>query len=132
MNPPEAVVREFWRLMASNDFSAVGAVLAPDLVVEWPQSNERIRGPERFAQVNAEYPAHGAWRFTVDQCVGGADEVATRVSVTDGVVQAVAVSFFTVRGGRITRIVEYWPEPFEPATDRRHLTEPLHGTPAAR
>lgn len=132
MNPSEAVVREFWRLMASNDFAAVGAVLAPDLVVEWPQSNERIRGPERFAQVNAEYPAHGAWRFTVDQCVGGADEVATRVSVTDGVVQAVAVSFFTVRDGRITRIVEYWPEPFEPATDRRHLTEPLHGTPQTR
>jgi len=33
----ERVVREFWRLMASNDFGSVAAVLAEDLVVEWPQ-----------------------------------------------------------------------------------------------
>lgn len=34
------VVREFWRLMASNDFHSVAAVLASDFVLEWPQSNE--------------------------------------------------------------------------------------------
>jgi ketosteroid isomerase-like protein len=41
---PTAVdtVREFWRLMASNDFSSASAVLAPDCVLEWPQTNERI------------------------------------------------------------------------------------------
>ncbi len=37
-------VREFWRLMGTNDFLAVGTVLADDFVLEWPQSNERIRG----------------------------------------------------------------------------------------
>ncbi len=30
------VTREFWRLMATNDFHAVAAVLAPDFVLEWP------------------------------------------------------------------------------------------------
>jgi hypothetical protein len=35
--------------MASNDFHAVKAVLSPQLIVEWPQSCERIRGPENFA-----------------------------------------------------------------------------------
>jgi hypothetical protein len=48
------VVREFWRLMASNDFASVGAVLAPGFVLEWPQTNERIRGAERFARMNVE------------------------------------------------------------------------------
>ena len=42
-NPAAAeVVREFWRLMATNDFDAVAAVLAPEFVLEWPQSRERI------------------------------------------------------------------------------------------
>ena len=60
MQAPSAVevVREFWRLMATNDFDAVGAVLSPEFVLEWPQSRERIRGAERFARMNAEYPAH--------------------------------------------------------------------------
>jgi hypothetical protein len=30
------VAGEFWRLMATNDFSSVAAVLAPDFVLEWP------------------------------------------------------------------------------------------------
>ena len=41
------VVREVWRLMASNDFGSVAAVLAPEFVLEWPQSGERIRGAEQ-------------------------------------------------------------------------------------
>jgi len=40
----EDVVREFWRLMSTNDFAAVGDVLAEDFVLEWPQTEERIRG----------------------------------------------------------------------------------------
>jgi hypothetical protein len=43
------VVEEFWRLMATNDFSLVRAVLADEFILDWPQSNERIRGKERFA-----------------------------------------------------------------------------------
>lgn len=122
-----AVVREFWRLMATNEFAAVQAVLAPDFVLEWPQSRERIRGPERFVQMNAEYPAHGAWAFTVHRCVGGEaagdGEVVTDVSVTDGVQSGRAISFFTVQAGRISRLVEFWPEPYEPSAARAHLVE---------
>lgn len=120
-----AIVGEFWRLMATNDFSAVGAVLADDFVLDWPQTNERIRGTANFARLNAEYPAHGRWRFVVNRVVGGADEAVSDVSVTDGVAQARAISFFTVSGGKITTIVEYWPEPSVPPYERRHVTEPL-------
>ncbi len=54
------VVQESWHLMATNDFFAVCAVLAPEFVLEWPQSQERIRGAERFALMNQEYPAYGS------------------------------------------------------------------------
>ncbi len=123
--PPSAadVVQEFWRILATNDFYAVGALLAPDFVLEWPQSGERIRGAENFARVNAEYPAHGAWVFTVHRIVGGEGAAVSDVSVSDGVQHARALSFFTVEDGRIRRVVEFWPEPFAPAAWRAHLVE---------
>ncbi|HWB78183.1 MAG TPA: nuclear transport factor 2 family protein [Nannocystaceae bacterium] len=120
----ESVVREFWRLMATNDFHSVAAVLAPDFVVEWPQSKERIRGAENFARMNAEYPTEGRWRFRINRLVASGADVVTQVSVTDGTQSAEPVSFFTVVGGKIARLVEYWPEPFAAAENRRHLTEP--------
>lgn len=117
------VAREFWRLMANNDFAAVGSVLADDFVLEWPQSNELFLGRERFARLNAEYPAHGRWTFTIDRVVGGQDEAVSDVCVTDGVQHARAISFFTMADGKITRIVEFWPEPYEAPANRRHLAE---------
>ncbi len=120
-----AVVAEFWRLMAGNDFDAVGAVLAPHFVLEWPQSNERLRGPERFARMNREYPAHGPWRFELHRLVGGEGEAVSDVSITDGVQHARAISFFTVEAGRIVRLVEFWPEPYAAPENRRHLVEPI-------
>ncbi len=125
MTDPAAIVREFWRLMASNDFESVGVLLAPDFVLEWPQSNERIRGARRFAQMNAEYPAHGRWAFTVHRVVGGESEAVSDTSVSDGVQSARALSFFTLRDGLISRIVEFWPEPYSAPAYRRHLVEPI-------
>lgn len=122
---PTSVVLEFWRLMTSNDFDAVASVLAPEFVLEWPQSHERIRGAERFARMNSEYPAHGPWQFVINRLVAGSNEVVTDVSVTDGVQKARAISFFTVESGKVTRLVEYWPDPYAPPLNRAHLVEPL-------
>ncbi len=119
----ESVVREFWRLMATNEFQSVRQVLSSDFVAEWPQSIERIRGGETFARVNAEYPTKGRWSFRVNRLVSSEQQVVTQVSVTDGEQNAEPISFFTVVNGKITRLVEFWPEPFPPAANRRHLVE---------
>ena len=122
---PESVVREFWRLMVSNDFHSVKGVLAQEFIMDWPQSKERIRGAENFARMNAEYPTTGRWQFRINRLVASAGEVVTQVSVTDGMQSAEPVSFFTVVGGKITRLVEYWPESFAAPENRRHLREPI-------
>ena len=122
---PTDVVREFWRLMASNDFHSVAAVLAPEFVLEWPQSRERIRGAERFARMNREYVAYGRWTFEVLRLFGSESEAVSEVVVTDGTQTATAISFFTVERGTITRMVEYWPESYAAAANRSHLVEPM-------
>jgi ketosteroid isomerase-like protein len=119
-----AVARRFWQLMAGNDFDAVGAVLADDFVLDWPQSRERIRGRARFAAVNREYPAHGIWRFTVRSLFGSADEAVSEVEITDGVQHARALSFFRIEGGLITRMREFWPEDYAAPGNRAQWVEP--------
>lgn len=127
MSSAEDTVREFWRLMASNDFQSVGQVLSSGFVLEWPQSNERIRGADNFTRMNAEYPAHGPWTFELKRLVAGPVEVVTQVAVTDGIQHAEAISFFEVADGRITRLVEYWPAGYPAPPGRAHLTEPIVG-----
>ena len=102
--------------------SAVAQVLSPEFVLEWPQSKERIRGAERFARMNSEYPAHGRWSFTINRLVGSESEAVSDVTVTDGTQTARAISFFTVVQGKIVLLVEFWPESYEPPANRAHLS----------
>lgn len=118
-------VREFWRLMGTNDFDSVCSVLDEQFTLEWPQSRERIRGPERFVRMNQEYKSHGRWSFELRRIVATDTEVVTDVEVTDGVQSARAISFFTLQDGKIVKLVEFWPEPYAAPVNRAHLVEPL-------
>lgn len=122
------LVQKFWALMKTNDFRSVGSVLADDFVLDWPQSGERIRGRDNYAAMNEEYPANGRWEFTVNRIVGNDSEAVSDVSLTDGVQKARAISFFTVRDGKIAKMVEFWPEPFAPLDNRKHLVEKIDST----
>jgi len=115
--------QRFWELMMTNDFRSVGSVLADEFMLDYPQSNERIRGRDNFAALNEQYPAHGRWRFVINRIVGNDSEAVSDVSVTDGVQQARVISFFSVRGQKIVKMVEFWPDPFVARDERKHLVE---------
>ena len=73
--------------------------------------------------MNAEYPAHNRWAFTVNRIVAEELEAVSDVTVTDGVQVARAISFFAIEDGKISRLVEFWPEPFPAPANRTHLVE---------
>jgi hypothetical protein len=114
----ETVVRSFWNAMATNDFYAASEWLSSDFEGYWPQSKELIRGREAFARINTAYPAKGRWRFDLQQLVVQGAQVVTDVAITDGDIQARAVTFHFVREGLIAAQLEYWPDPF-PAPEWR-------------
>ncbi|MET9748662.1 MULTISPECIES: nuclear transport factor 2 family protein [Streptomyces] len=107
---PAAVVREFWARMQARDWTGLGALLADDLVVEWPVSAERIEGRADFVGVNAEYPE--GWSIEVLRVVADGETVVSEVEVpheTAGVHRV--VSLWTVRDGRMSGGREYWTAP---------------------
>lgn len=107
------IVENFWATMRINDFYAAAKLLHDDFTLEWPQSGERILGRDNFAALNTNFPAEGKWQFKVNAMVAENDVVVSDVSVSDGKRQDRAITFSTVRDGKIWRQVEFWPEPFE-------------------
>lgn len=119
------LARKYWERMNTNDFRAVGLLISDEFFLDWPQSNERIRGRDNLATMNEQYPAHGRWQFIVNRIVGNDSEAVSDVSVTDGTQKARVISFFKIENGMISRMVEYWPDDFAAREDRKHLTEPI-------
>ncbi|MEL6125645.1 MAG: nuclear transport factor 2 family protein [Pseudomonadota bacterium] len=123
MTPRETVLR-FWQMMSTNDWEAAAAFLAEEYVCDWPQSGERIVGRANFIAIQANYPANGPWRFTIRHVSGGAHHASTDVHVTDGTIEATALTFSTVENGLITRQTEYWPDPMpRPAWRAQWITD---------
>ncbi|MCZ9348898.1 nuclear transport factor 2 family protein [Streptomyces mutabilis] len=79
---PSMIVQEFWDRMQARDWAGLGALLAEDVVVEWPVSAERIVGRENFVRVNAEYPE--GWSIHVMRVVADGDTVVSEVEVPHG------------------------------------------------
>jgi ketosteroid isomerase-like protein len=119
------IIKEFYARMNTNDFHFASQLLNDDFVLDWPQSKERIRGRQNFVAVNAEYVAYGRWAFTINRIVGDEADVVSDVSITDGVQTARAITFSTIRNGKITKQVEYWPESYQAPKNRSHLVEPM-------
>ena len=107
------LLEHFWDLMRTNDFYTAAELFHDEFMLEWPQSGERIRGRENFAVLNSAFPAEGRWHFTINQIVAEGDMVVTDVTVTDGKRTDRAITFSTIKEGKIWKQVEFWPEPFD-------------------
>lgn len=117
------VVAAWWAAVDARDWEAAGALLADDVVYEVPQTGERVRGREANVRFNAEYP--GAWRLEVTTLVADTRAAATTIRFTlPGEPDATGIAFFALDdAGRIARITDWWPEPYEPPPGRAHLVE---------
>lgn len=118
-------VRLFWERLPSRDWDGVAQLLHPDVVVDWPNTAERMRGRDKYLAVVRAFGE--GWRVHVLRVVDGGDTVVSEVRVERENERYVAVSFFELDEGRIDRAVEYWSdgEPEPPAEWRAPWTESL-------
>jgi limonene-1,2-epoxide hydrolase len=124
------LVSAFWDAMQANDWHRAATFLAPDCVIDWPCSGERIVGRTDFAAVQARYPTNtGRWSFDVHRLVADADVVASEVTVTDGQQSARVVAFSELAHGQIVRQTEYWPVSYDPLPGREDLTRQIDRVP---
>ena len=110
MSEPAEVVRALWERFQARDWDAAAELLAQDVVVDWPQTRERIRGRDRVIAVNRNYPE--GWTIRVLRVVQDGEVAVSEVAV-DHVDHGTfhAASFFEVTDGRIMCGTEYWVDP---------------------
>jgi ketosteroid isomerase-like protein len=105
----EEVVHALWERIQARDWAGLHALLAPEVVIEWPASGERIEGPDDVVAVNREYPE--GWSIDVLRVVPAPDgqTVTSEVQVPHPEAGTFAVaSFWLVRDGLVRAGREYW------------------------
>lgn len=115
------LVARFVTALEARDWDAFAAVLDDDVVYEIPQTRERIRGRERYVRFNAEYP--GDWHLEPRVVLGDEHHGALLFHWTSGGEDSLAAAFFEFSDGRISKVTDFWPEPYEPPPGREHLVE---------
>jgi ketosteroid isomerase-like protein len=114
--PEEAVeiAQEVWRKLGAGDWAGARAMLADDYVQEWPQSRERIEGPDDALAINRNFPG-GMPTMTFRRATGSGDLVVLEVDLRypDGS-RYQGVSVVQVHDGKLVKEVDYFAQPFEP------------------
>jgi SnoaL-like domain len=117
----KALVAAFADRLDRRDWAGLAALLAPDVVYEVPQTRERIRGRDRYVTFNAEYP--GDWHIAPQVVLGDDEHGALLFRWTLDGESSLAVAFFEHDGALITKVTDFWPEPYDPPPGREHLVE---------
>jgi len=99
-----------FELIGARKFEEAKALLTPDFVQEWPQSGERIRGPDNAMAVNENYP--GLPTFALRRIVEGGDLVVAETTLSYGGTIVNGVHVFEFQGDRVARETDYFSEPF--------------------
>ena len=121
MGGTRELVERFVASLEARDWETWAGLLHPGVVYEIPQSRERIRGRDRYLRFNQEYP--GDWHLRPKVII--ADDrhgVAWFEWLLDGRADD-GMAFFEFADGLITRVTDFWPEPYEPPPGREHLVE---------
>lgn len=123
MSDAHGVVAAYWAAAQARDWTAFGDLVAEDVVYEAPQTLERVRGRAAYLRFNSEgFP--GDWQLTVQRIVGEGRQAASWIEMREGADRYPGLCFFELgEDGRISRITDFWPEPYEPPASRAHLVE---------
>jgi ketosteroid isomerase-like protein len=115
------VVADYWAAAEARDWAAFGAVLAEAVVYEVPQTRERVSGREAYVRFNAEgFP--GDWHLAVQRIVSQDRTAVSMIEFSEGGASQAGLCFFDLdEDGRIVRITDFWPDPYEPPAGRAHL-----------
>jgi len=128
-----AIERKLRELYSSGDVRALARQLsdmaAEDIVQEWPQSGERIRGRENVIAVNEHYEeATGtAPKMTLRRIVkpGQAWVAEGTIDYGDGTLVSLVSILETNADGKVTRETDYFANPFEAPEWRRQWVEEM-------
>ena len=107
------IAEEVWRKAGAGDWDGARALMHDEYVQEWPQSGERIEGPDDAIAVNKNFPGGlPAMRFRRSVSSGDLSVLEVELEYSDGSVYQ-GVSIMELRDGKVARQTDYFAQPFQ-------------------
>ncbi len=108
-----AIAEEVWRRLGAQDWDGARELLHDGYVQEWPQSGERIEGPDDALAIDRNFPG-GLPSMRFRRAIGSDDLAVLEVELeyADGSVYQ-AVSIVELHDGKVLKETDYFAQPFE-------------------
>jgi len=108
------IAEGLWERLGAGDWPGARELMHDDYVQEWPQSRERIEGPDDALAVNRNFPGGlPTMRLRRTSASGDIAVVEVALEYSDGSVYQ-AVSIMEVRDGKVVTETDYFAQPFDP------------------
>ena len=124
MNDPQirAALERHWAASAAGNQDAEHEIYGDDVILEYPQSGERIRGRHKVQSQRSGHPDRPSG-FVVRRIIGAGDLWVSECVITYGGRPFNTVSIMEFRAGKVVRETQYFAEPFQPAAWRAQWVE---------
>jgi hypothetical protein len=116
-----AALDRYWEATVALDLDRVHDIYHDDVVVEFPQSGERISGKHNLYELRAHYPAK--LRFKILRTRGEGNLWITELIITYDERPVNVVSVMEFRDGKIAHETHYYADPFNPPKWRSRWVE---------
>ncbi|MCO6007000.1 nuclear transport factor 2 family protein [Actinoallomurus purpureus] len=118
-----AALDRHWAASAAGDQDAEHEIYHDDVVVDYPQSGERIHGRRNLQALRSHHPAK--LDFTIRRILGVGDLWITEYVIDYDGKPAFTVSIMEFRDGKVAREIQYFADPFAPPAWRAQWVEPV-------
>ena len=116
-----AILDRYWESTVALDLERIHEIYHDDVVVEFPQSGERISGKHNIYELRAHYPAKLS--FKILRTRGEGNLWISELIITYDGRPVYVVTVMEFREGKIAHETHYYAEPFKPPDWRSHWVE---------
>jgi hypothetical protein len=107
-----ALIQAHWDIANAREWSSFAQLLHPGLRYEVPQTREYIEGGHGYLEMFSSWP--GDWTASIKHLVCEETKAVCVIDFEVGAEVMTGISVFEVDSALITRVTDYWPEPYEP------------------
>ncbi|MFJ2775427.1 nuclear transport factor 2 family protein [Kitasatospora sp. NPDC087315] len=117
-----AALDRHWAASAAGDQDTEHEIYHDDVIVDYPQSGERIHGRHNLQALRSHHPARLG--FTIRRILGSGDLWITEYVLDYDGKPVPTVSVMEFRDGKVARETQYFADPFAPPAWRAQWVEP--------
>lgn len=108
----QTLIENHWSTANARDWVAFAELLQANLRYEVPQTREYIDGAAGYLEMFRTWP--GDWHARIQKLVCDHTSAVCVIDFVIGDTTETGISVFEVSAGRLSKVTDYWPAPYDP------------------